>query len=81
MSLWCVDGGGRPYLVEFETVTGATGPPRFEVRVDDGSVHRLLPVEARARHGLGRLGLNEFQAHHPVRPSRLTRWSPVVALD
>ena len=62
--IWCTDGR-TVYTVDFDQVKAGTGPPRFRIRLKDGSVHRLVATDERTRLGLGRMSLAEFACRHP----------------
>lgn len=63
--VWCTDGR-TVYTVDFDQVRTGTGPPRFKIRLEDGSVHRLAySRELREKLGLGKVSLAEFAAAHP----------------
>ena len=67
--VWCVGADGLAYTVDFDQVRSATGPPRFKIRLEDGSMHRLAyPRELREKLGLGKVSLAEFAAAHPIPP-------------
>jgi hypothetical protein len=66
--VWCTDGK-TVYVVEFDRIKAGTGGPRFKIRLEDGSVHRLAyPRALREKLGLGKVSLAEFAAAHPLPP-------------
>ena len=66
--VWCTDGR-TVYIVDFDQVKAGTGPPRYRIRLKDGSEHRLAySRELSEKLGLGKVSLAEFAAAHPRPP-------------